>query len=843
MSGGRAMTMAEMFNRAMQMSTRAATTEQEQCGGRECSLGTLLRSASCPGRRKPVSHLRRFRIRISIPHWRSLVSPRLVAAVVGFAMTGLSCAAAGPELATLRKCGVGDIIFATRKLDPDGHWYANFGYWSDNPKRTLYHDGGKLRRLSLASGTVTTLVDEPTGGVRDPQVHYDGKRILFSCRKGGQPFYHLYEINADGTGLRQLTDGDYDDIEPCYLPDGDIIFCSSRCNRMVNCWFVRVAVIYRCDGDGRNIRQLSANLEQDNTPWVLPYGKVLYQRWEYIDRSRVNYHHLWTMNPDGTAQTVYYGNQAPGGVFLDAKPIPGTDKVVMIHSPGHGQKEHAGYVTVVDPRNGPDDPAAAQRLSPGKHFRDPFPLSEDLFILAEETRMVLMDGAGQTNAVYDLPEQDRTAGFWLHEPRPLLAHARERIIAPSVDPQKPTGRVVVTNVYEGRNMAGVKPGEIKKLLVLEAMPKPVNFSGGMEPLTLGGSFTLERIVGTVPVEADGSAYMELPALRSLFFVALDKDDLAVKRMQSFMTVEPGETTSCIGCHEKRTQSRSPSTNLAATRRAPSRPEPVAGVPDVFDFPRDIQPILDRHCVACHDCDRTAKGGPCAGGVILNGDRGPMYSMSYATLTLRRQFSDGRDLAKSNYAPRTLGSSASPLLKKLDGSHYGVTVSAHEKAMIRLWIETAAPYPGTYAALGSGMVGVGNAAVWDRRCAGCHQGERKKHNVLLHHACNLSRPEKSLALLAPLAKEAGGYGLCKPDVFAANTDEDYVALLGAIRQAAAKLNEIKRFDMPGFRPNEHYIREMKFYGVLPKDLGDADPVDVYQIDRAYWRSLGWQPPKL
>ena len=165
----------------------------------------------------------------------------------------------------------------------------------------------------------------------------------------------------DGSGLRQLTDGPYDDIEPAYLPDGGIVFVSSRCRRWVNCWLTQVAVLHRCDADGSNLRALSANVEHDNTPWPLPDGRVLYQRWEYVDRSQVDYHHLWTANPDGTAQMVYYGNLHPGIVMIDAKPIPGTPKVVAIFSPGHGHREHDGAITVVDPRYGPDDPRAPRR--------------------------------------------------------------------------------------------------------------------------------------------------------------------------------------------------------------------------------------------------------------------------------------------------------------------------------------------------------------------------------------------------------------------------------------------------------------------------------------------------
>ncbi|MBC7337401.1 MAG: PD40 domain-containing protein, partial [Clostridia bacterium] len=178
------------------------------------------------------------------------------------------------------------------------------------------------------------MLDDPRGGIRDPQVHYDGRKILFSYRKGGTHPFHLYEINVDGTGLRQLTDGSDDDIEPTYCPDGSIIFCSSRCRRFVNCWYTRVAVLYRCDADGKNIRPLSSNNDHDNTPWMLPDGRVLYMRWEYVDRSQVHFHHLWTMNPDGTFQTVFFGNMYGGVAMLDAKPIPNTNKVVVSWSPG-----------------------------------------------------------------------------------------------------------------------------------------------------------------------------------------------------------------------------------------------------------------------------------------------------------------------------------------------------------------------------------------------------------------------------------------------------------------------------------------------------------------------------
>jgi hypothetical protein len=779
--------------------------------------------------------------------------------------------------------GFEEIVFALRQPGKDGHWYANFSYYADDENRVTYGNGGKLCRLNLRTGELTTILEDPDGAVRDPAVHHDALKILFSYRKGVSPYYHLYEVDIDGGNLRQLTDGPYDDIEPCYLPDGRIIFVSSRCNRWVNCWLTKVAVLHRCDADGSNLRAISANLEHENTPWPLHDGRVLYQRWEYVDRSQVDYHHLWTCNPDGTGQMVYYGNLHPGTLMIDAKPIPNTRNVVAIFSPGHGRREHDGVVTVVDPRKGPDDRSSARPVTPDATYRDPWAFSEDVFMAAQGKRIVFLDSRHHTYEVYRASSAEEAAGLECHEPRPVIARRCEPVIPDRLAGGRQTGRLMLMDVYQGRNMHGVNRGEIKKLLVLESLPKPINFTGGMDPLTYGGSFTLERVLGTVPVEADGSAYMELPALRALFFVALDEDDLAVKRMQSFLTVQPGEVTSCVGCHEQRTQTLLPPGYRMAMERRPSRVEPIEDCPDVFDFPRDVQPVLDRLCVDCHGYEKTERGGPYAGEVVLTGDRGPMFSHAYFTMTVRRLFSDNRNEPKSNLPPRSLGSSASRVLTMLDGSHYGAVATEHEQRMLRLWIEVGAPYPGTYAALGCGSVGgyhqnqlvntdfdwpttKAGAEVIDRRCASCH----RDHDVLpralsdergvsfwrfslddprlklsRHVVFNLTRPERSLLLLAPLARQAGGFELCRDEqgnaaaVFAGTDDPDYQRLLAMVAAGKQNLDAIKRFDMPGFRPRPQYLREMKRYGVLPPDHPDDAPVNPYQLDRRYWESLWYQ----
>ncbi|MBI5834211.1 MAG: hypothetical protein HZB16_18100 [Armatimonadetes bacterium] len=798
---------------------------------------------------------------------------------------------------------IGEIVFAERQpgRDPSGHYYANFGYVCTNENEWLHGaDGGRLAILNPATRGVRTLLTDDLGAVRDPQVHYDGQRVLFSYRRGGTHHYNLYEINVDGSGLRQLTTGDWDDVEPTYLPDGGIAFCSTRCRRYVPCWMAPVAVLFRCNADGTGLRQLSSGAVGENTPSVLPDGRILYTRWEYVNRDAVSFHHLWTMNPDGTRATNFFGNQLPGGVFIDARPVPESDDVLYVDAGYHGTNEHAGTLMRLDPRHGPNDPAAAQAVLGGR-IRDPWPLSSSQTVAARDNSLILIDGRGQARTLY-------RGRMMVHEPRPLAPRPREHLIAPRIDQSKTTGTLFLSDIAIGRNMAGVRPGAIRRLLVMEDLAKPANYhGGGTTPIAHGGSWTLKRILGTVPVERDGSAFFEVPAGRSVYFAALDENDRSVKQMRSFVTLQPGETAGCIGCHESHDAAAPPTRGqrLAAGRPA-SVIQPIAGVPEVMDFPRDVQPILDRHCLRCHNPDRAD------GGLDLCGDRGPAYSLAYYNLILHRQLSDGAGLRwpgvpsidgrpLGNDVPYTTYSSAAPLMAKIDGSHHLARLSALEQTTMRLWIDSSAVYAGTYAAYGTGQIGgwwrnnepvremddawPSTRAARDamtRRCSPCHgnrlpvsvtaqieidgQGDlegwqRPTSRFSRHTIFNLSRPEKSIALTATLARVAGGFAegqapaarpvpsdlsvhprpVTHAVIFASRDDPDYVSILTHLQAAKARLDEIKRFDMPGFQPRYEYLREMKRDGVLPADFAIGTTlVDAYQLDQAYWR-LFWPRP--
>lgn len=775
---------------------------------------------------------------------------------------------------------VREILFCTRAPYSDGHWYANIGYYGDDEKLPAYAgngkpDVGRLLMLDLDTGTARTLFDAGGGSVRDPDIHWDAQKLVFAWRRNAEAHYHLYELALAGGAPRQLTSGPFDDYEPCYLPDDSIAFVSTRCKRWVNCWKTQVGILYRCEPDGRNPRAISANTEHDNTPAVLNDGRLIYTRWEYVDRSQIGYHHLWAMLPDGTEQTVFFGNQEHSPLYIDPRPIPGSTTIACIESPGHGLNEHRGYVALVSMRRGPDEKESLTRLTRQPHYSDPFPLSGDCIVAARGKEVVLLDGSGAEQTLH----RDENP---CHEPRPVIRRPRPRPIPSRVEDGGSAGRFALMNVYEGRNMNGVARGDVRRLLVLESLPKPVNFSGGPDLLSWLGTFTLERALGTVPVEEDGSAFFEAPANRQLFFVALDGRNRSVKRMQSFTSVRPGETLGCVGCHELRTMAgpNGGRPSALALQRTPSAIEPIPDAPPLVDYHRDIQPVFDRHCVGCHNFDDYK------GHLSLEGDLGPVWGHAYFALFARLQIADGRN-GFGNQPPRTIGTSASPLMEKIGGGHHGAKLSEAEQRTVWTWIECAAPYAGTYAALRNeaemGLSGWPDHVfkecgdVLSRRCASCHDGQKAarvpyrapewpdkrgierpvaRHERLVipddplarfssHIVVNMSRPGQSPLIKAPLARAAGGWESCGA-VFASKNDPDYVRMLGALQQSKTERDRIPRYATPGWRANRQYVREMKRYGIMPASFDPAaDCLNPFQADAAYWdrlwkESLGLAP---
>ncbi len=760
-----------------------------------------------------------------------------------------------------------EIIFATRGNGRDWHWYANFGYNIENENR-YYHggNGGSLRAINPRTREVRIILEDAEGDIRDPAVHYDGETILFSYRPGDTNQFHLYTIKADGTELTQLTDSDrFDDYEPCWLPNGDIMFVSSRCMRWVPCWYSQVGTTYRCAPDGSQIRQISFGVEHENTPWPLQDGRVAYTRWEYTNRDQISYHGMWTFNPDGTNQMVLLNNRGLGDTLhIGAKPVPGTDLIASISSPRHGRNEQRGRIIIQDPAFGPTDERGLRFLDRGyaapkpkekpqhlgdEAWRDPFPLSDNCYLLASLRRLIVMNGEGDYEILYEIPDGE-AEGQNLHEPRPLIPHPPAHIIPDRVHPgDRGMGEMVLGDILHGRTMEGLEPGTIKKLLIKEETPRPVAKCAYGD--AIGQNYTLHRVLGTVPVEEDGSAYFEVPAGRPLVFVALDENDVAVKHMNSFVSVMPGEQVSCVGCHEERTVTARDNYSglvLAAMDRDVSKIEPLRDQPRLFDYLRDIQPIWNRHCVECHNMEDYA------GNMSLEDDMGLGFSISYHQLREKRGMINVR--SSGDDAPYSKGSGGSQLVKVLSEPHHDVNLSPRELRRIKLWLDVGASFAGSYAAVGSAsrdlkiQVSDEVAQMYVNRCGECHNTTLKKPmftgEIRRLGEFNVSRPEKSLLLMAPLAKSAGGLGLCRPkkekeqrEDFAVIESKDDPAwkLLEQVVTEAVQEHGGPRWFEEEFAPRDFYVREMKRFEVLPEDYDpDTEDFDPYQIDAAYFRKL-------
>ncbi|MCS7304285.1 MAG: discoidin domain-containing protein [Thermoguttaceae bacterium] len=514
----------------------------------------------------------------------------------------------------------------------------------------------------------------PVGSFIRPELSYDGTKVLFAyaryyphvhtipdkVNKDNLPedaFYHLYEMRLDGGGVRRLTRGKYDHFDGRYLPDGRIVFLSTRKGQAVqtpsskvqssedasarpdsyvrcggdNARPVPVYTLHLMDSDGGNLRPISAFENFEWYPAVAWDGRILYARWDYIDRPNGDFLSLWSTNPDGTNPQLVYGNftHRPQCVF-QARPIPGSTKLIFTASAHHSNV--GGSLVILDRRLGTEGQGPIRRITPEvvfpetegwpqHYYTDPWPLSEEFFLVAWSDRplppcaypyvadernpaaptgIYLLDVFGNMELLY----RDPTIGSW--DPIPVQARPKPPMIAHQTAAAKPPqlehleiGYFLLQDVYRG--LGSVAQGSIRRLRIVAVVPK---LQPHMNQPNLGissqdpGKFVL----GTVPVEPDGSAYFQVPAGVPVFFQALDAEGYAVQTMRTLTYVQPGTTLSCIGCHENRDTAPAVGSLPMAARRAPSRvrPGPEGSWPLRYD--RLVQPVLDKYCVRCHRPD-------------------------------------------------------------------------------------------------------------------------------------------------------------------------------------------------------------------------------------------------
>ena len=721
---------------------------------------------------------------------------------------------------------------------------------------------------------------ESSGGIWQASLSYDAQTVFFASRRPGVPgAWHIYEIGIDGQNLRQITEGDCSDVAPVELPNGQIAFASSRSGHYNVCQANRAGALYVCERDGSGLRRISANTLTDHTPAVMDDGRIMFTRWDYgIDKGVFQRHAVWAVNPDGTRLELLFGNTVSSpNAFWQCVPVPGRPEVISTFG-GHHRGPY-GVLGLLWKHLGVEAPRGAgfRFLTPEyptywdadffSGYMDPHPLNENEYLVSygghggQTNRLYLFDSRGNKTCIWE-----DAGNMGCYSPAALRPRKRPPVIPMSSQPDEyryvdpvvanicpddsKHGTFFLHDVYEGLQ-GHVRRGEIAALQILELVPKTRPHTGGYayssSPLVGRGSMYVRRLIGTVPVEEDGSAHFTAPALRDISWNALDAQGRVIQKMGSTTHIMPGERQSCIGCHDNRSlapamANRSP----LADKRSASIPErPDWGTGGLIDYVKIVQPVWDKHCVTCHSGPRPD------GSLDLSGDKTRYFNMSYDMLIDRGfiHHVPQNDADHDLTTPKSTGSLASRLItgKYLEPGHHGVRLSRDDFERIYTWIDSNVPYYHTYLYTDGGVDGARDrwydrvkdgwfqkefSPVFMRRCYDCHKRTIETSDAWLgylgkrtvtskvwtditimdngmqcensvgtfgpEYRINLTHPRWSQMLTAPLAKDSGGLGWCNdPDgraIFLDTNDPDYRAMLGALEKGKRMLEANPRVDM-------------------------------------------------
>ncbi len=574
----------------------------------------------------------------------------------------------------------------------------------------------------------------PKGNFTTLALSYDARTIYFAFaeRADQKPdffspqrrCFHLYAVEADGTNLRQLTEGPNDDVDPCPLPDGGLAFMSSRRGGFARCnnaWEPTISfTLHRIDANGGNVRRLSAHETSEWHPFVMNDGQLVYIRWDYVDRSAANFHGLWTCHPDGAAVASLFGNYTMRiTACYQPRPIPGSDRILFVAGAHHA--DVGGSLVLLDPhrvkfdaKNGEDLFDAIETLTPEicfpesagwpkSYFHSPWPLSEQCFLVSfsldplpgmsstkKDTRTGLyyFDRFGNLELLYRDPVISSMY------PIPLMPRARPPELAQTREAELgQEGEFLLADVR--RSFFAMPAGRgICQLRVFQVLPKTDTHMANDPRLGHANAESARMLLGTVPVEKDGSAYFRAPAGKPLYFQAVDELGRAVQSMRSVAYLQPGERRGCVGCHETPGTAAVNRSSLAF-RRPPSTLQsgPEGSCP--LSYPLLVQPVLDRRCVRCHD----GQEGPGKSKLALTGDTAKKFSRSYENLKpyLRWYEWGGASISQIATHPGHIGADESPLARILDDATHQpeVRLTDTDRRSLHLWLDANVPFYGTY----------------------------------------------------------------------------------------------------------------------------------------------------
>ena len=641
------------------------------------------------------------------------------------------------------------LAFKNPLLDGDGLLFVRRHH-----PAVMHQCARRLGSFTLAGGGICILKDIradgqgevecitdgrfPVGTFGRPDLSFDAKRIVFGYARERGPKdrrhsggisqrtaalyathqigpcreFQVWEMGLDGASPRprQLTTGPSENSDPLYLPSGRIAFMSHRPGSLVQCgdWALAYCV-FTMEPDGTGVRQITVSKDGEWDPFLLADGTIGFTRWEYVMKFWSPIQMLWSVRPDGTNPRMVYGSDLSRQYayplnYAAARQIPGTSKVVCIGSAHHNTG--AGPLCIVDLATGSNFAEGMTRITPVRFVETPdmlphsgwydcpFPLSEKYFLVSytfsqheADTRgyaIYLFDVYGGKELVY------RDAELSALFPTPVRPRMRPGAVGDvAQDALGAYGEFVIQDAHEG--LADSARGMARYVRIVEVHERHIHTSPYNIQVGSDSGFATKTVLGTVPVESDGSAYFRVPAGKGIFFSVLDERRQALHTMRSVTSIQPGERTACVGCHEPQRQTPANRT-LRATQRAASRIQPPAWGVRTMDYAALIQPLLDKHCVRCHDGTK-AKGKAYD---LTDRRKRPFMGVgvpqSYFNL---RKYVRHAPIYRYHMAPGTFGSRVSPLMTVLAKGHNNVKLSSEDWRLLCAWIDCNAPYLGRY----------------------------------------------------------------------------------------------------------------------------------------------------
>ena len=623
-----------------------------------------------------------------------------------------------------------EILFVNRpKGSKQGlfqNYQGNTGWNGDN-NATLRGYRNTLLRGPLcqedAPNGQPTILKSSTAYLGDVELDWDAKRILLSSGDEKQGPWGIYELDVDGANWHKA----YEDANPevdyydaCYLPDGRIITTATVGFQGVPCVAGGdyVANLLLLSADRKSSRRLTFDQDINWNPEVYPNGRVVFMRWEYTDSAHYFSRVLMTMNPDGTDQQEFYGSNSywPNAIFYHQN-IPGSSTKFVGIVTGHHGVARKGELVMFDVSKGRIETQGAIHKFPFRgrpienitldrlvdnikpYFLHPRPLNDELVLAAMQDdnaspwRLVLVDIYDNVLTLWESPDAN------YYEPIPLKARPKPPVRPDRVNLESKTCNVYMANVYRGqKTLEGVPHGKVKKLRVFNYEYAP-RHAGGHYAIGMEGPWDVRILHGTVDVEEDGSCMFEFPANTPLTVQPLDENGQALQMMRSWLVGMPGETISCIGCHESQNMAP-PTIAPIASRKKPQQIKPWYGPARGWGFDREVQPVLDRRCVGCHNGQTKATNA--IGQKIPDFTYRPNvwngFSGSYIALHpyVRRNGPEGDYHVLT---PLEFHASTSDLYQHLKKGHKGVKLTAEEWDRLVTWIDLNVPYFGTWTERG------------------------------------------------------------------------------------------------------------------------------------------------